>query len=148
MCFIARHYDLAAKIKDSCFYLYHIIQLILILCTPNVNTCCPFLPFPFLPLPFDGADVLVFAPRDGKESVERLGKLFELSAGQLIGCSCCATFVVVESSLLSYQKILQTLHVLELEVLVEPDFSFGWMVTMSILLCWGLGKNWSNGYCL
>lgn len=64
------------KIKTVVFICYHIIQLILILCTPNVITCCPFLPFPFLPLLFGGADVFGFADKDGKESVERLGKLF------------------------------------------------------------------------
>jgi len=64
------------RLKTVVFICYHIIQLILILCTPNVNTCCPFLPFPFLPLPFDGTDVFSFADNDGKESVERHGKLF------------------------------------------------------------------------
>ena len=47
-------------------------QLILILCTPNVKTCCPFLPLPFFPFPLVGA-VFALEDRDGKES--RLGKL-------------------------------------------------------------------------
>ena len=57
--------------------MYHTNQLILILCTPYVKSCCPFRPFPFFPFPLGGA-VFVLEDNDGKES--RLGKLLGSSA--------------------------------------------------------------------